>query len=646
VALENIPDTDLNVGHGTHCAGIAGGSGQDSSGLYSGVAPGAKLIGTGSGAALFVLNALGGFEWSLAHQSQYGIRIISNSYGSTAPGFDPEDPINVASRAAHDHDMVVVFAAGNSGPGKGTLNPYAKAPWVIGVAAGTKEGGLASFSSRGLPAAERTSADYNEAPTLTAPGTGREFDPAQASISQKFTSDVISTRSITNVFANGGQADLELPLQYVPFYTQISGTSMATPFVAGVAALVLEANPSLTPDQVKDVLVRTASHMPGYEDFEAGAGYVNAYAAVDLAFHPGKAYGSYGSPTFNESFTITGPPPVAVHLDYNPAALPGPGSANSRPFTVLPGMNVLDVFAQVDTAAQSGDGNTVGLLLTDPTGAQFSSGIALPILDAPTREVVVKNPRPGAWLLEARGVRGLAALPNVSLPISGAAAPGPVDITLRQQQFVLAPVADIQGHPLRADIELALQSRYMDTFPDGTFRPDAAVTRGDLASLLSLNTALRQSLADAPPFTDVSGPSEAMAEAVTASGSTLRDWSFEPAGMMDAAAPSFSPGAGTTRLQVAVALVRALGLDPDARALAGTLVTATSNGLPIPLDDNAQIPSAQRGYVQLALNLGILQATVSPLPVPHATFNPSGAVTRARMAQALARYRAHFAAGF
>ncbi|HZN94922.1 MAG TPA: S8 family serine peptidase, partial [Myxococcales bacterium] len=141
LAVENVPDTDLNSGHGTHCAGIVGGSGQDSGGLYSGVAPGAKLIGTGSGAALFILNALGGFEWTLANKDLYGIRIISNSWSPSGTQFEPDDPINVASRRAHDAGIVVVFAAGNSGPGKGTLNPFAKAPWVIGVAAGTKEGG-------------------------------------------------------------------------------------------------------------------------------------------------------------------------------------------------------------------------------------------------------------------------------------------------------------------------------------------------------------------------------------------------------------------------------------------------------------------------------------------------------------------------
>src|ERR687890_260778 len=152
-ALENQPNTDLNVGHGTHCAGIVGGTGQQSGGLYAGVAPGARLIGTGSGAVLFILNALGGFEWSLTNQPLYGIRVISNSYGGTG-AFDPDDPVTIASKTAHDSNIIVVFAAGNSGPGRDTHNPYGKAPWVISVAAGTKEGGLASFSSRGLPKGE------------------------------------------------------------------------------------------------------------------------------------------------------------------------------------------------------------------------------------------------------------------------------------------------------------------------------------------------------------------------------------------------------------------------------------------------------------------------------------------------------------
>ena len=150
--VENVPDTDTHVGHGTHCAGIVGGNGSRSGGLYAGVAPGAKLIGVGSGAVLLVLDALGGFEYSLANQFTYNIRVISNSWGSSG-AFNPDDPINIATKDAYDRNIIVVFAAGNEGPGPDTHNPYAKAPWVISVAAGTKEGGLASFSSRGTPRA-------------------------------------------------------------------------------------------------------------------------------------------------------------------------------------------------------------------------------------------------------------------------------------------------------------------------------------------------------------------------------------------------------------------------------------------------------------------------------------------------------------
>ena len=388
----------------------------------------------------------------------------SRTPGVQAARSIPDNPINVATRTAYLNNIICVFAAGNSGPGKGTYNPYAKAPWVIGVAAGTKEGGLAEFSSRGLPKSERLMNDDPnddfDAPTITAPGTGREFE----SNAGKFSAAIVSVRAITNVVSTGLTDDLELPIAYLPFYTQISGTSMATPFIAGTVALMLDADATLTPDDVKSILVATASRMPGREDFEVGAGYVNAYAAVDKVFNRTKNYGDFFNHDFNASFTVSGPAPTLQHIDFSPAALPGPTSANARAFTVQAGMSVLDVFATFDNAITTGDGNTIGLLVTDPTGATYSSGIALPILDGNTREVVVKNPVAGNWVVEARGVRGLATAPNASLPTSGLALPGPVDITITQQQFTLAPIADIQGHAAQAQIESALKNRMMDTF--------------------------------------------------------------------------------------------------------------------------------------------------------------------------------------
>ena len=193
VAIENVPNTDQTVGHGTHCAGIIGGLGVRSGGTYAGVAPGAKIIGAGLGAGLFVINGLAAWEWGLANQYRYNIRVISNSYGGSG-AFEPDDPIMIASKMAYDRNITVVFAGANSGPAKGTLNSYAKAPWVIGVAAGTKEGTLADFSSRGLPREERLgnedTLDDFDAPTITAPGTGRAFE----SNAGRFTPALVSTR--------------------------------------------------------------------------------------------------------------------------------------------------------------------------------------------------------------------------------------------------------------------------------------------------------------------------------------------------------------------------------------------------------------------------------------------------------------------
>jgi len=261
--LENLPDSDTSSGHGTHCAGVIGGSGAAASGYFTGVAPGARLVGVGTGDAIFIFTALEGFDYVLQKQVQYGIRVISNSWG-TSGAYDANDPVNVASKAAHDHGITVVFAAGNDGPGNNTLNPYSVAPWVIGVAAGNKDGQtLADFSSRGIPG------DPVYVPAITAPGVG-----------------IVSTRAPgTALPILGILDDIALDPTQLAYYTTMSGTSMATPHVAGVCALLYQANPSLTPDQVKQAIVSTATPMPGYSTFEVGAGYINALAAANSVNH-------------------------------------------------------------------------------------------------------------------------------------------------------------------------------------------------------------------------------------------------------------------------------------------------------------------------------------------------------------------------
>ncbi|HEX8830830.1 MAG TPA: S8 family serine peptidase, partial [Longimicrobium sp.] len=178
--IENVPNTDLTGGHGTHVAGIVGGSGAASGGKYTGVAPGASLVGISTGETIVVFWALAGFDWLIDNAAKYNIKAVNNSWGTSGGLFDPNDPTNVATREVYKAGIAVLFAAGNDGPGENTLNPYSAAPWVFSVAAGCKTVSpdptnsaslcadgtsmLADFSSRGI----RNDALHH--PDITAPG--------------------------------------------------------------------------------------------------------------------------------------------------------------------------------------------------------------------------------------------------------------------------------------------------------------------------------------------------------------------------------------------------------------------------------------------------------------------------------------------
>ena len=258
--LENVPNTDTSSGHGTSTAGAVGGAGDGSNGIYKGVAPRANIVGLGAGDVEFVFFVIASFDYVIANQATYNIRIVSNSYGTTGTA---DTPTLMAIQATHDAGIAVFFAGGNSGPGSNTLNPYATPNYVVDVGAGTQEKGLTEFSSRGI------SGDPVQHPDFVAPGI-----------------NVITTKdSIGAVDGALSQvADVgNVVTPYQPYYTTFDGTSCATPLAAGVGALVLSANPSLNPDQLKALLVQTADPMLGYLQFQVGNGYVNALNAVKTA---------------------------------------------------------------------------------------------------------------------------------------------------------------------------------------------------------------------------------------------------------------------------------------------------------------------------------------------------------------------------
>lgn len=247
-------------GHGTHCAGDAAGNGFQSEGLYAGAAPGADIVGvkvldfSGGGRLSTVIR---GIEWCIENKEKYGIRVLSLSLGSPALESYRDDPLAQAAEKAWHKGIVVCAAAGNDGPHRGTISTPGNHPLIITVGAADDRNTVsrdddvkAPFSSMG------PTLDGLVKPDIYAPGT-----------------DIISLNS------PGSELEKMLSESRVgEYYIRMSGTSMATPFCAGVAALLLEANPYLSPNDIKSIFMSTASIL-GNEQ----AGYLDVKKAVQLA---------------------------------------------------------------------------------------------------------------------------------------------------------------------------------------------------------------------------------------------------------------------------------------------------------------------------------------------------------------------------
>jgi serine protease AprX len=248
-------------GHGTHVAGIIGGGGDDSGGVYAGIAPLVNLIslkvndGTGLAYESDVVAAL---QWVYDNKSAYNIRVVNLSLNTTTEQSYNVSPLDAACEILWFNGIVVVASAGNRTPvsnsGYNTANAApANDPFIITVGASDEKGTPdRADDSLGLYSSSGTTSNGFVKPDIIAPGT-----------------------NIYSVLSKSSSWSTDYParLNSTGEYFRLSGTSMAAPMVTGAIALLLQDEPNLTPDQVKYRLTHTGSTLGGYP-------YLDVYAVV------------------------------------------------------------------------------------------------------------------------------------------------------------------------------------------------------------------------------------------------------------------------------------------------------------------------------------------------------------------------------
>lgn len=341
VAARNFtddPDPADKIGHGTHVASTIAGTAAASGGQYRGVAPDAKLLNAKVCPDRFCDDSaiLAGMDWAAADQRA---RIVNLSLGDQdLPGVDPLE--EAVDRLSDDYGTLFVVGAGNSGTVQPVSSP-ATADAALAVGAVDQQDALAEFSSRG----PRTG-DGAIKPDITAPGV-----------------------DITAAKAGGSQAD--------GYYTQLSGTSMATPHVAGAAALLAQQHKDWTGGMLKSALMGSAAPNPALGLFEQGAGRVDIGRATRQTLTAAPASLSLGTAlwphdddrpsTTPVTYHNTAGRPVTLHLNLavtGPTANPAPDGmfTVSDPTVTVPGGGSATVTVTADTRIGEDDGWYTGRL--------------------------------------------------------------------------------------------------------------------------------------------------------------------------------------------------------------------------------------------------------------------------------------------
>ena len=566
IPMENVPNTDQVAGHGTFVSGVIAASGASSGGKFGGVAPGARLLGLSAGDANLT-SVLAGFDYLLEKGSAYNVKVVNCSFSANTV-YDTNDPVNIASKILTDKGVNVVFSAGNSGPGNNTLNPYAAAPWVVSVGATDEKGILAGFSSRG------SFGGYGQ-PSVVAPGV-----------------NVASLRSVTTMTSVGGIGGADanrLSAAEMPYYTTASGTSFSAPQVAGAIAMMLEANPTLKPNEIKDIISRTATPLPRYFLHEVGAGMLNTYSAVLESAFPERRMGIFRSILSQNAVKFVS----AQSQTFSENVAPG----SERSVTVAIPQNVIQASVSISWGLSAND--FALRLFSGNSLIGESNYLNVPGLTGSREKVVLRNPVS----------QNYTAVMKHSATGTAQNVHGIVEVT--QVEYPRLSDLSTLSPELAAEAERSMISSIL--LPEGRgFRPNWAVSRSELAAAFVRAGLVPQYVGSKPMYADVRD---------IFTRNYVESVQLGPRGrlILDAgAADRFWPHNFASRLVAVVALVKAANLE----SLAGNVV------LPATVQDASDIPAQWRGHFAVALERGLIRLNGNRA-------EPGKAVTRLELAQSI-----------